>query len=207
MLNNMIKRQVVFAIILFCFLPYKIGASEKLPDVAIFAMGCFWSAEIAFRDPNSNQLLPGIMAIKVGYAGGEMPNPTYDVHDGYKEAVKITFDPAIISYNKLLDLFWHDIDPFDRIGQFCDKGNTYTSVIYFMNENQKNQALASKERVQKQLNKEIITEIIPYTTFYDAEEYHQNFKAKNPERYSRYRFSCGRDKRIESIWVNVKHEN
>lgn len=173
-------------------------------EVAIFAMGCFWCGESEFRDPTTGKPLPGILSLRVGYAGGTHPNPTYENHKGYKEAVKIEFDPTLISYQNLLDIFWHNVDPFDSKGQFCDKGFPYTSVIYYHDDTQKKMALASQKSTQKVLRKEIVTEFIPASTFYDAEEYHQNYKEKNPLRYNFYRWNCGRDQRIAEIWRGSK---
>lgn len=172
------------------------GASQE----AVFAMGCFWCAESEFRDHHSNAFLPGISAIRVGYAGGTQPHPTYEDHQGYKEAIKITFDPTKISYEALLNIFWRNIDPFDANGQFCDQGFPYTAAIFYKDEAQQQQALKTKETRQKSLNKTIVTEIIPFTTFYDAEEYHQNYKQKNPVRYQYYRWRCGRDQRLQNVW-------
>ncbi len=190
----LIKRLQYLLLVLFTHSCW--AASQE----AVFAMGCFWCAESEFRHHENNALLPGILALSVGYAGGTKPNPHYEDHEGYKEAVKITFDPQIISYEKLLETFWHNVDPFDNAGQFCDKGFPYSAVIYYQDEAQKQLALKTKEQNQKLLNKEIVTQIIPYTTFYDAEEYHQNYKAKNPVRYNYYRWSCRRDQRLKEIW-------
>lgn len=169
-------------------------------EEAIFAMGCFWCGESEFRNHETNQELPGIISVRVGYAGGDIPNPTYENHKGYKEAVKVTYDPAVISYEKLLDIFWHNVDPFDDKGQFCDKGFPYTSAIFYENEDQKAKAEASKVQAAGQLKQDIKTELTSKTTFYDAEEYHQNYKAKNPSKYKFYRWNCGRDQRLKEVW-------
>ena len=173
-------------------------------EVAIFAMGCFWCGESEFLDHDSGKPLPGILSLRVGYAGGTNPNPTYESHEGYKEAVKVEFDPAIISYEKLLDIFWHNVDPLDAKGQFCDKGFPYTSVIFYQGGDQKEAALASLQNTHKALGKEIATELIPATTFYDAEEYHQKYKEKNPVRYRFYRWNCGRDQRLQEVRGSLK---
>ena len=178
----------------------KTMTSHHKTEEAIFAMGCFWCGESEFRGHENNQMLPGILSLRVGYAGGTKPNPTYHDHEGYKEAVKIVYDPAIISYDQLMDIFWHNVDVFDEKGQFCDKGFPYTSVIFFKTDEQKRIAHEKKDSVQKILTGEIATEIIPYTSFYDAEEYHQNYKSKNPIRYKYYRWNCGRDQRLKKIW-------
>lgn len=164
-------------------------------EVALFGMGCFWCGETEFRSHQTGRLLPGIESVRVGYAGGTIPNPTYENHPGYVEAVQITFDPEVISYSDLLKIFWSNIDPYDAYGQFCDKGPSYVSVIYYLNEEQ--QQLA--ERSKSSLNGNVVTEILPYTTYYDAEEYHQNYAQKNPIRYKYYRWSCGRDKRLQQL--------
>src|SRR5438045_1054310 len=114
--------------------------SNTMLKEAIFAMGCFWCGESEFRDHATGQPLSGITSIRVGYAGGTAPNPTYENHAGYKEAVKVEFDPKIVSYEKLLDIFWHNVDLFDANGQFCDQGFPYTAVIFFKTEDQKVQA-------------------------------------------------------------------
>ena len=173
-------------------------------ESAIFAMGCFWCGESEFRDHTSGLLLPGILSLRVGYAGGTHSNPTYEHHEGYKEAVKVEFDFPIISYQKLLDIFWNNVDPFDGKGQFCDKGFSYTSAIYYRDSTQKKMAIISHHNIQKILGKEIATELIPATTFYDAEEYHQNYKERDPIRYGCYRRSCGRDQRLQEIWRGLK---
>lgn len=170
-------------------------------EIAVFAMGCFWCAESEFKDHETLEPLPGIISIRVGYAGGTGPNPTYENHLGYKESVKITYDPTKITYSKLLDIFWHNIDPFNQKGQFCDEGEPYKSGIFYTTENQKDEAIKMKENIQKTLNTHpFFTEVIAHTTFYDAEEYHQNYKAKNPLRYKYYRWNCGRDQRLQEIW-------
>lgn len=186
-------------------IPTEIKASpkESTSEEAIFAMGCFWCGESEFRDHESNEPLPGITSLRVGYAGGTTQNPTYQNHKGYKEAVKVVFDPKIISYDKLLDIFWHNVDPLDEKGQFCDKGFAYTSVVFYNGDDQKTKAETSKMTATEHLKKEIKTELTSKTTFYDAEEYHQNYKIKNPLRYKYYRWNCGRDQRLKDIWGGV----
>jgi peptide-methionine (S)-S-oxide reductase len=174
-----------------------------LNEIAIFAMGCFWCGESEFRDKITHNPLPGIVSIRVGYAGGVVPNPTYYHHEGYKEAVKITYDANKISYEHLLAIFWRNIDPLNADGQFCDIGPSYTSAIFYTNATQKKLALKTKEDIKGTLKKTAIaTEILPYTTFYEAEDYHQNYQVKNPVRYKYYRWRCGRDKRLSIVWGN-----
>lgn len=169
-------------------------------DTAIFAMGCFWCAESEFEE------LDGVLEVVSGYAGGTVANPTYENHPGYKEAIKITYDANKISYKELLDVFWRNVDPFDANGQFCDKGFAYTSAIFYQTDSELEQAQQSKQetteklRAKNKLTSDIATEIIKATTFYNAEDYHQDYKKKNPVRYNFYRWNCGRDKRLREIW-------
>lgn len=194
--------------ILFGWLLIIEGQAMAKTEEAIFAMGCFWCGESEFRDHKTNQTFPGIENIRVGYACGTLPNPTYENHPGYIEAVKVTYNPDVITYAQLLDIFWRNVDPFDEEGQFCDKGDPYKAVIFTKDETQSKLAEASKLDAQKKLGKNVVTEIKPYTTFYDAEEYHQNYKAKNPLRYKYYRWNCGRDARLKEVWgqVSSSHE-
>lgn len=173
---------------------------ENTFEEAIFAMGCFWCAESAFRDHETGALLQGVTAIQVGYAGGTKPNPTYEAHEGYKEVVKITFDPLVIHYKQLLDIFWHNVDFFDDTGQFSDKGFSYTSAVFVSDDTQKTESEHTKSALEKKFNRSVKTEILPVTTFYDAEDYHQDYKTKNPVRYGYYRCNCGRDSRLKAIW-------
>jgi len=182
----------------------KAAPIEKRTEEAIFAMGCFWCGESEFRDHVTNEPISGIVSLRVGYAGGKTPDPTYENHEGYKEALKISYDPSLISYKALLDIFWHNVDLFDDKGQFCDKGFPYTSVIYYKTPEQKLQAESTKKEVRKLFKEDVVTEIIPFSTFYDAEEYHQNYRAKNPVAYKFYRWNCGRDKRLKEIWSKIK---
>lgn len=168
-------------------------------QVATFAGGCFWCMQPAFDSQ------PGVIKTVVGYAGGAEPNPTYEQVSagttGYREAIQVTFDPEKISYPALLTIFWHNIDPTDSKGQFCDKGMQYLSAIYFHDEAQMAQALASHKAIIKEHRfTSLYTQILPFTTFYPAEEYHQDYYKKNPIRYKFYRYSCGRDKKLEELW-------
>ncbi len=175
------------------------SSPKSSKETAIFAMGCFWCGESEFRD-DSGAPLKGIISLRVGYAGGSTTHPTYESHEGYKEAVKIVFDPLVLSYTKLLDIFWHNVDAFDAKGQFCDKGFPYTSVIFVGNNAQKKAAMATKAEIEKHFGAPVHTEILESQTFVDAEEYHQNYKHKNPVRYRYYRWNCGRDQRLKQLW-------
>mgnify|MGYP001457377733 CR=1 FL=1 len=172
-------------------------------EKAIFAAGCFWCIE------KDMEKLEGVVEAVSGYTGGRTENPTYqDVSTGttgHREAIQVTFDPSKVSYSDLLDVFWKNHDPFDNRGQFCDVGFQYTAAIYYLNNAQKKLAEESKAEAEKALGQEILTEIEPAATFYNAEDYHQNYYEKNPIRYNFYRWNCGRDQRLEEIWS--KSEN
>jgi peptide-methionine (S)-S-oxide reductase len=180
------------------------GAQAKPPVAergeAIFAGGCFWCVETAFEG------LPGVSAVISGYTGGHKKDPAYEEVSsggtGHAEAVRVVFDPKQISYAKLLEIFWHNIDPLDARGQFCDKGSQYRSGIFYLDEAQKKAAEASKAAIEsgKRLPGAIVTEITAAGPFYPAEEYHQDFYKKKPERYSSYRTGCGRDRRLQELW-------
>ncbi len=182
-------------------------ANNMTPQTAIFAMGCFWCGESEFTHTSAKTPLPGILSLEVGYTGGTSMHPTYPSHEGHQEAVKIVFDPTIISYDKLLDIFWHNVDPLDPNGQFCDQGPTYTSSIFYSTPEQKTKAEQTKKNWEKVLNATIVTVIRPASTFHTAEEYHQNYALKNPVRYHYYRWNCGRDARLKALWGRPTHED
>jgi peptide-methionine (S)-S-oxide reductase len=167
---------------------------------ATFAGGCFWCMEPAFDK------LEGVKSVVSGYTGGHKTNPTYEEVSngttGHAESIEITYDPAVISYAKLLDVFWHNVDPTVKDRQFCDSGSQYRSAIFYHDEEQKRLAEASKKTLEqsKRFPGPIYTEIVPATTFYPAEEYHQKYYQKNPVRYKYYRYSCGRDQRLKELW-------
>jgi peptide-methionine (S)-S-oxide reductase len=166
---------------------------------AIFAGGCFWCIEADFEK------LPGVLGAESGYTAGKTLNPTYAQVSaggtGHTEAVRVTYDPAKVSYPQLVDYFWRHIDPTVRDRQFCDVGTQYRSGIYWQNETEKKVAEASRDALLKNGRlPQIHTEIVAASTFYPAEEYHQDYYRKNPVRYAYYRTSCGRDARVEKIW-------
>lgn len=167
---------------------------------AIFAAGCFWCTQAAFDD------LPGVISTTAGYTGGHTKDPTYKQvsheNTGHYEAVKVTFNPTIISYQKLLEVFWKNVDPVDDSGQFCDRGDSYRSAIFYSDDEQKSMALKSKKEVEEELKATVVTAIVPATKFYPAEDYHQEYHKKNPIRYKYYRYRCGRDNRLEEVWKN-----
>jgi len=167
---------------------------------ATFAGGCFWCMEPAFDS------LKGVISVTSGYTGGEKLNPTYKEVSaggtGHAESVEIVYDPAVISYQKLLDTFWHNIDPIAVNRQFCDSGNQYRSAIFYHSDEQAKLARASKTALErsKRFSEPIATEITSAGRFYPAEEYHQHYYKKNPIRYKYYRSGCGRDKRLKELW-------
>ncbi|MBP9706457.1 MAG: peptide-methionine (S)-S-oxide reductase MsrA [Oligoflexales bacterium] len=174
--------------------------AEIKTDVAIFAGGCFWCMEAPFDS------LPGVIDITVGYIGGHKKNPTYEQvsagKTGHAEAVQIRYNPKKISYEKLLTVFWRQIDPFVKDAQFCDQGSQYRSAIFYTDETQKKLAENSKAELEKstQFKSKIVTEISSAGIFYSAEDYHQHYYKKNPICYKYYRTSCGRDSRLREIW-------
>ena len=170
------------------------GARAAETKTAIFAGGCFWCVEAAFDE------VDGVTETVSGYAGGIKPKPNYGDHEGYYEAVKVTYDPAKVTYAKLLDHFWRNIDPFDPKGQFCDKGNAYQTVVFVGDDAEKALAETTKEEIAKRFNKTVATEIKPVTTFTAAEDYHQDYHNQNPVSYKYYKWGCGRAQRLEEIW-------
>ena len=190
------------AIGLALFLVSSALALAALPKraTAIFAGGCFWCEETAFEG------VPGVVAVISGYTGGHVANPTYEQVSagvtGHAESVQVVYDPGKISYEKLLDIFWHNVDPLQADAQFCDHGNQYRSAIFYKDPAQQNAAEASKAKLEEEprFKGKIVTEIVPATTFYRAEEYHQDFWKKNPVRYYSYRTGCGRDARLKELW-------
>lgn len=187
------------------FAPW-VAAQEGKPNpnhaVAIFAGGCFWCME-----PPYDQL-EGVKETLSGYTGGHLDNPSYEQvtreNTGHYEAVKITYDPDQISFSTLLQVFWRNIDPLDAGGQFCDRGSSYRSAIFYLDEAQRQLAETSKQQVAKHVEQEVVTELLPAKKFYPAEDYHQNYYQKNPLRYKFYRHRCGRDARLEELWGNLE---
>ena len=169
-------------------------AAVEETKTAIFAGGCFWCMETAFDE------VPGVTDTISGYAGGSIPNPNYGQHEGYQEAVKVTYDPAKVAYAKLLDQYWHNIDPFDARGQFCDKGNAYRSVIFVGDDEEKRLAETTSQEIADRFKQKVATEIKPVTTFAAAEDYHQNYHTTNSVSYKFYKWNCGRAQRLEEIW-------
>jgi peptide methionine sulfoxide reductase msrA/msrB len=167
---------------------------------AAFAGGCFWCLEASLEK------IPGVVAVVSGYAGGRVRNPSYEQVSegttGHAESVRVDYDPARLSYEELLLAFWHNVDPTDRGGQFCDRGSQYRTAIFYEGDAQKRAAEESKRALEAsgKLAKPIVTEIVPLQAFYAAEDYHQDFYKKSPVRYTTYRAGCGRDRRLAELW-------
>jgi len=178
---------------------YVYGKDGKA-EVATFAGGCFWCMEPAF------DALVGVILTTVGYAGGEERDPTYEEvafgRTGHAEAIQVVFNPSMVSYSELLDVFWRNIDPTQVDGQFADRGRQYRTAIFYHSEEQKRLAEASKEDLESsgRFDREIVTEIVPANDFYKAEGYHQDYYKKNPVRYEVYKDELGRDQFIEKAW-------
>jgi len=197
-------RRLVLLLALAALAAAPAGANEK-PDapktaVAVFAGGCFWCMEPPF------DALDGVLATTSGYTGGHVENPSYqqvsEGGTGHREAVRVEYDPARVSYQQLLDVFWRNVDPLDGDGQFCDRGSQYGSAIFVAGAEQRRLAEGSKRALEqsKRFAKPIATEIVAAGPFYPAEDYHQDYARKNPLRYRFYRSRCGRDARLEAVW-------
>ena len=172
--------------------------NSNIYQKAYFAGGCFWCMEESFDKIN------GVVKSTSGYSGGHLKNPTYrDViykDTGHVEAIEIVYDPKKISYQKLLNVFWKNIDPFDKYGQFCDKGKSYRSVVFFENKEQKIIIDKSIKNVEKKLNGKVVTLVWKFEKFYEAEDYHQDYYQKNFLRYLTYKKACQRQEVLEKIW-------
>ena len=176
------------------------NASTAKTETATFAGGCFWCMEPPFEQ------LEGVLDVKAGYGGGTTPNPTYEQvssgASGYAESVQIIYDPAKVSYDRLLEVFWRNIDPTQADGQFADQGPQYRTAIFYHTDDQRRQAEASKQRLEKSgtFTKPIVTEVAPATRFYPAEDYHQDYHQKNPLRYKLYKSGSGREGFLKKTW-------
>jgi peptide-methionine (S)-S-oxide reductase len=169
------------------------GAQAAESKIAIFAAGCFWCAEAEFEQAE------GVFDVVSGYTGGQNADPTYKNHPGHYEAVKVTYDPDRVSYERLLEIFWDNHDPFDAQGQFCDKGTSYHAAIFAVNEEQRALAEASKVAFQAKTDEKVLTPVLDAAPFYEAEVYHQDFYKKDPTHYKRYKKGCGREERLNEI--------
>lgn len=194
------KRIRILLLVMVTAMTMVSSAEAEERETATFAGGCFWCMEHPFDE------LPGVIATTSGYTGGHRDNPSYEEVSagatGHTEAIQIVFNPALISYEKLLEVYWRNSDPTTANRQFCDVGSQYRPGIFYHSEAQKQAAKASKIAVQqnKKFREDVVTEITPATSFWPAEEYHQNYYLKNPIRYKFYRYNCGRDQRLQQLW-------
>ena len=191
---------IIAAVLALLTNSFNVSAAENRIQTATFAGGCFWCMEPAFDG------LPGVISTTSGYTGGHQENPTYEQVSsgvtGHTEAIQIAFNASKISYQELLAVFWRNIDPTTADRQFCDTGSQYRPAIFYHDDEQKKaveQSLKALEQ-NKSFDEDIVTEISPATTFYPAEDYHQDYYLKNPLRYKHYRLACERDKRLEILW-------
>ncbi|MEO8198987.1 MAG: peptide-methionine (S)-S-oxide reductase MsrA [Gemmatimonadota bacterium] len=174
---------------------------------AVFAGGCFWSIEKLFDE------MDGVVSATSGFTGGNVKNPSYEEvssgRTGHMEAVKVVYDPAKVTYARLLDAFWHDIDPTSPNGQFCDFGTQYRTAIFYQDEAQHQAILASKTAIEqsKALDHPIATQVLRETPFYPAEAYHQDYARRNPVGYGSYRIGCGRDAKLDAVWGKLAYHS
>ena len=190
-------RSTALASLVLCGMALFPGAGSAA-ESAVFAGGCFWCVEEAF-DP-----VPGVVATTSGYTGGTTENPTYKQVSaggtGHVEAVKVEYDPAVVDYADLLEVFWRNVDPFDPSGQFCDKGESYKSVVFVADAEERALAEKRRDEIAKKFGMPVATAVLDEQAFYPAEDYHQNFYVTNSARYKYYKFGCGRVQRLEEIW-------
>jgi len=175
------------------------GSTKKEYKQAYFAGGCFWCMEESFDK------VKGVIKSISGYSGGHVKNPTYKqvIHEktGHVEAIEVTYDPNIINYKKLLNVFWKNIDPFDATGQFCDKGESYRSVVFYRNKTQKNHIEKNVKDIESKFkDKKVVTLIWEFKKFYPAEDYHQDYYQNNFLRYLAYKSGCQREEKLNRIW-------
>jgi peptide-methionine (S)-S-oxide reductase len=202
-MNNFIFRRLRMAIACTALLatPFA-SATDPAPGTAVatFAGGCFWCMEPPFDK------LDGVLSTTSGYTGGSKENPAYKEVSrggtGHTEAVQVIYDPKRVSYERLLEVYWHNIDPTSAEGQFCDRGNQYRSEIFYHDEEQKRLAGRSKAALEetRPFKEPVVTKITAASVFWPAEDYHQDYYQKNPVRYKFYRYGCGRDERLEELW-------
>jgi peptide-methionine (S)-S-oxide reductase len=202
---TMLRRKTVLAVgLLVCATLVGWSTSGSLsaatPAKAYFAGGCFWCMEEAFEK------VDGVIAVVSGYMGGTAANPTYEEvsagHTGHAESIEVTYDPMKVTYQKLLDAFWRNVDPVTPNAQFCDHGSQYRAVVFYSTDEERQLTEDSKRTIEqaKRFPTPIVTQLAQASTFYPAEDYHQDYYKKNPLRYKYYKFSCGRAQRLEALW-------
>ncbi len=198
-MNFNLKRCIALLLMVFSLLGFWHPQVSAQPLAkATFAGGCFWCMEKPF------DVLPGVVSTTSGYTGGKTERPSYrqvsSGTTGHAESVQVVYNPTQVSYEKLLDVFWHNVDPLDGGGQFCDRGSQYRSSVFFYDEAQRKQAEQSKQTLEQAGIQPIATEIVAASEFYAAENYHQNYYETNALKYRFYRFACGRDQRLAQVW-------
>ena len=198
-MSGEVMLRALIAVVVSCTVSANAASAQAQElETAIFAGGCFWCVESDF------DAIPGVVETVSGYTGGILPNPTYKQvsadETGHREAVQITYDPGKVGYDELLTAFWHSVDQTDADGQFCDRGESYTTAIFVADEEQRQLAQASKQAAEEELGTTIATTIEPAGPFFAAEDYHQDYYQKNPLRYRFYRWRCGRNQRVEEVW-------
>jgi peptide-methionine (S)-S-oxide reductase len=181
-------------------LPSSQASAQRVEASAVFAAGCFWCLE------SDMDKVKGVRSTTSGYSGGKVANPTYQQvsagRTGHTEVVKVVYDPNVVTYAQLLHVFWRNVDPVTANAQFCDQGSQYRGAVFYGNAEEKKLAEASRAEIAGRFDKPIVTEILPAATFYPAEDYHQDYYLKNPIKYKYYRYSCGRDARLQELWGN-----
>jgi len=194
------SRLLLVAAALMILGSHSLAQSVTRTATATFAGGCFWCMEGPFDE------IDGVISTTSGYTGGHKLDPTYEQvsagSTGHVEAVQVVYDPTLVDYDKLLEIFWRNVDPLDDGGQFCDRGDQYRTAIFYHTDEQRQQAEASKRVLDSKgiLPGKIVTQIVKAGEYYDAEDYHQDYYQRNPLRYNYYRFSCGRDRRLTQLW-------
>ena len=180
------------------FLTFSPQSAIAETKTAIFAGGCFWCMEKPFEK------IDGVSDVRSGFSGGHVVNPSYKRvtggNTGHYEVVEVAYDDEKVAYEKLLEVYWSNVDPLDSKGQFCDKGSTYRTAVFHNDEDEFKLAMKSLDKAEKILKKDIVTELLPASAFYPAEEYHQNFYKTNETKYKFYRWKCGRDARLDDLW-------
>jgi peptide-methionine (S)-S-oxide reductase len=197
-----------FALTVFVVIMFFVGAwssqvaAEVTLSKAYFAGGCFWCMEEAFEK------VEGVLSATSGYMGGTVANPSYEEvsagRTGHAESVEVVYDPGKVSYHKLLEAFWRNIDPVTPNAQFCDHGSQYRSALFYQTDEEKRASDSSRQAIEqsKRFTEPIVTQIVRASQFYPAEEYHQDYYKKNPVRYKFYKYNCGRAKRLDELWGN-----
>lgn len=178
------------------------ASTATTSKTAIFAGGCFWCMQSEFDSE------PGVLSTTVGYSGGTEVNPTYEQvssgRTGHRESIQVTYNPQVVTYPRLLEIFWSNIDPLDAKGQFCDKGEHYKAGIFVANDEERAAAQLSAAQISKKLGQPVVTDILTRAPFYTAEEYHQDYYKKSAQRYAQYRAGCGRDARLQQLHNMMK---